>query len=165
LRRSRSRTADFAAGQPEAGGRADGGDAAIKLPDAALPDLACRSRRRWRLRRRARVRSDLTGSGGGMDRAKATIGPGEARYGGGIYTSAAEFRTPPYICSDPEFSTSAAREVPGGLHRRLIVDSLGNPQRVHVVRALGWGWTKRQWKRCGSTNQAAVSRQETLRWK
>jgi len=70
----------------------------IKLPDAALPIWACRSRRRWRLRRRARGQGrDLAPvPAAGLDRAMAT-GLARARAAGMAAestTSAAEFRTP-----------------------------------------------------------------------
>jgi len=56
-------------------------------------------------------------------------------------TSAAEFRTPSlYMRPIRRFSDEARRaKYQGVCIVGLIVDSLGNPQRVHVVRALGMG--------------------------
>lgn len=84
-----------------------------------------------------------TGSGGGLGSGRGNgIGPGEGGgYGGGIYHVGGGVSNPTLIYApDPEFSDEARRaKYQGVCVVGLIVDTTGNPQHVHIVRALGMG--------------------------
>ncbi len=76
-----------------------------------------------------------TGSGSGY-------GPGSGgNYGGGVYQIGGDISKPQVISSvDPEFTDEARRaKYQGVVLVGLIVDAQGNPQNVHVVRAIGYG--------------------------
>jgi periplasmic protein TonB len=84
-----------------------------------------------------------SGSGGGLGSGRGNgIGPGEGGgYGGGIYHVGGGVSNPILIYApDPEFSDEARRaKYQGVCVVGLIVDSTGNTQHVHIVRALGMG--------------------------
>ena len=84
-----------------------------------------------------------SGEGGGLGSGRGNgIGPGEGGgYGGGIYHVGGGVSNPILIYApDPEFSDEARRaKYQGVCVVGLIVDSTGNPQHVHIVRALGMG--------------------------
>lgn len=76
-----------------------------------------------------------TGSGSGY-------GPGQGgNFGGGLYSIGGDVSKPVVISSvDPEFTDEARRaKYQGVVLVGLIVDAQGNPQNVHVVRAIGYG--------------------------
>jgi TonB family protein len=84
-----------------------------------------------------------SGSGGGLGSGRGNgIGPGEGGgYGGGIYHVGGGVSNPILIYApDPEFSDEARRaKYQGVCVVGLIVDTTGNTQHVHIVRALGMG--------------------------
>jgi TonB family protein len=84
-----------------------------------------------------------SGSGGGVGAGNGNgIGPGEGGgYGGGIYHVGGGVSNPILIYApDPEFSDEARRaKYQGVCVVGLVVDPMGNPQRVHIVRPLGMG--------------------------
>ncbi|MFP5226413.1 MAG: energy transducer TonB [Acidobacteriota bacterium] len=84
-----------------------------------------------------------SGSGGGLGSGHGSgIGPGEGGgYGGGVYHVGGGVSNPVLVYApDPEFSDQARRaKYQGVCVVGLIVDVGGNPQRVHIVRALGMG--------------------------
>jgi TonB family protein len=84
-----------------------------------------------------------TGSGGGMGPGSGNgYGPGYGgNTGGGLYQVGGRISAPVVIHSvDPEFSDEARRaKYQGVCLVSLIVDAQGNPQNVHVARALGMG--------------------------
>jgi TonB family protein len=84
-----------------------------------------------------------SGSGGGVGAGNGNgIGPGEGSgYGGGIYHVGGGVSNPILIYApDPEFSDEARRaKYQGVCVVGLVVDPMGNPQRVHIVRPLGMG--------------------------
>jgi TonB family protein len=84
-----------------------------------------------------------SGEGGGLGSGRGNgIGPGEGGgYGGGIYHVGGGVSNPILIYApDPEFSDEARRaKYQGVCVVGLIVDSTGNTQHVHIVRALGMG--------------------------
>lgn len=84
-----------------------------------------------------------SGSGGGLGSGRGNgIGPGEGGgYGGGVYHVGGGVSNPVLVYApDPEFSDEARRaKYQGVCVVGLIVDVTGNPQHVHIVRALGMG--------------------------
>lgn len=84
-----------------------------------------------------------SGSGGGVGSGRGNgIGPGEGGgYGGGLYHVGGGVSNPVLIFApDPEFSDEARRaKYQGVCVVGLIVDTTGNPQRIHIVRPLGMG--------------------------
>jgi TonB family protein len=84
-----------------------------------------------------------TGSGGGMGPGGGNgYGPGYGgNAGGGLYQVGGRISLPVLIVQpEAEFSDEARRAKYQGLCLiGLIVDAQGNPQNVHVVRALGMG--------------------------
>jgi len=78
---------------------------------------------------------DGPGSGSGY-------GPGSGgNYGGGVYSIGGDVTAPKVISSvDPDFTDEARRaKYQGIVTVGLIVDAQGNPQNVHVIRAIGYG--------------------------
>jgi TonB family protein len=78
---------------------------------------------------------DGPGSGSGN-------GPGSGgNTGGGVYSIGGDVAAPKLISSvDPEFTDEARRaKYQGVVIVGLIVDAQGNPQNVHVIRAIGYG--------------------------
>ncbi|MGB8258771.1 MAG: energy transducer TonB [Terracidiphilus sp.] len=84
-----------------------------------------------------------TGYGGGIGSGTGNgYGPGYGGgTGGGVYRIGGNISSPiPIHQVDPEFSDEARRaKYQGVCIVSLIVDAQGNPQNVHVVRALGMG--------------------------
>jgi TonB family protein len=84
-----------------------------------------------------------TGSGGGMGPGGGNgYGPGYGgNAGGGVYQVGGRISLPVLVVQpEAEFSDEARRAKYQGLCLiGLIVDAQGNPQNVHVVRALGMG--------------------------
>ena len=84
-----------------------------------------------------------SGSGGGMGSGGGNgYGPGYGgNYGGGVYTVGGRISSPEIIHSvEAEFSDEARRaKYQGVCLISLIVDAQGNPQDIHVSRALGMG--------------------------
>ena len=117
----------------------------IKLPDANMPDLGIPQSGQVSFASQGSGSGSGfgTGSGGGIGSGNGNgIGPGEGGgYGGGIYHVGGGVSNPTLIYApDPEFSDEARRaKYQGVCVVGLIVDTLGNPQRVHIVRALGMG--------------------------
>jgi TonB family protein len=83
------------------------------------------------------------GTGNGVGTGKGSgYGPGEGgNFGGGLYSIGGDVSKPIVISSvDPEFTDEARRaKYQGVVLVGLIVDAQGNPQNVHVVRAIGYG--------------------------
>lgn len=117
----------------------------IKLPDANMPDLGVPQSPQVAFSSQGSGSGSGfgTGSGGGIGSGNGNgIGPGEGGgYGGGIYHVGGGVSNPILIYApDPEFSDEARRAKYQGICVvGLIVDTLGNPQRVHIVRPLGMG--------------------------
>jgi TonB family protein len=84
-----------------------------------------------------------TGSGGGLGSGTGNgFGPGfGGNAGGGLYRIGGGVSAPVVIRSvDPEFSDEARRAKYQGICLiSLIVDTDGNPQNIHIARALGMG--------------------------
>lgn len=84
-----------------------------------------------------------SGSGGGIGSGTGNgIGPGTGGgYGGGLYHPGGGVSNPILIYApDPEFSDEARRaKYQGVCVVSLIVDAMGNPQHVHIIRPLGMG--------------------------
>jgi periplasmic protein TonB len=116
----------------------------IKLPDANMPDLGLPQSNQVALSQGSGSGSGFgNGSGGGIGSGRGNgIGPGEGGgYGGGVMHLGGGVSAPSLIYApDPEFSDEARRAKYQGICLvGLIVDSLGNPQSVHIVRPLGMG--------------------------
>lgn len=117
----------------------------INLPNANLPDMGIPQSGQVAFASQGSGSGSGfgTGSGGGIGSGNGNgIGPGEGGgYGGGIYHVGGGVSNPTLIYSpDPEFSDEARRaKYQGVCVVGLIVDTLGNPQRVHIVRPLGMG--------------------------
>jgi periplasmic protein TonB len=117
----------------------------IKLPDANMPDLGLPQSTQVALGSQDSGSGSGfgNGSGGGIGSGHGNgIGPGEGGgYGGGVMHLGGGVTAPTLIYSpDPEFSDEARRAKYQGICVvGLIVDSLGNPQSIHVVRPLGMG--------------------------
>jgi periplasmic protein TonB len=118
---------------------------AIKLPDANMPNLGIPSSNQVTLASNGSGSGSGmgTGNGGGLGSGSGNgIGNGTGGgYGGGAYRVGNGVSAPSLIYSvDPEFSDEARRAKYQGICVvSLIVDAQGNPQRIHVVRALGMG--------------------------
>lgn len=84
-----------------------------------------------------------SGNGNGIGPGNGSgYGPGSGgNYGGGVYQIGGDVVAPKLISSvDPEFTDEARRaKYQGAVIVGLIVDAQGNPQNVHVVRAIGYG--------------------------
>jgi len=84
-----------------------------------------------------------TGYGGGLGSGTGNgYGPGSGgNTGGGVYRVGGGISAPvPIYDPEPEFSDEARRaKYQGVVLVGLIVDAQGNPQNVHIVRALGMG--------------------------
>lgn len=67
--------------------------------------------------------------------------PNMPNFSGGVYQIGGDISKPQVISSvDPEFTDDARRaKFQGVVLVGLIVDALGNPQNVHVVRGIGYG--------------------------
>jgi periplasmic protein TonB len=118
----------------------------IKLPDAAnMPDLGTPQSNQVALGSQGSGSGSGfgNGSGGGIGSGRGNgIGPGEGGgYGGGLMHLGGGVTAPTLIYSpDPEFSDEARRAKYQGICVvGVVVDALGNPQDIHIVRALGMG--------------------------
>jgi periplasmic protein TonB len=118
----------------------------IKLPDAAnMPDLGIPQSPQVALGSQGPGSGSGfgNGSGGGLGSGRGNgIGPGEGGgYGGGLMHLGGGVTAPVLIYDpDPEFSDEARRaKYQGVCVVGLIVDASGNPQQIHIVRALGMG--------------------------
>jgi TonB family protein len=118
----------------------------IKLPDAPnMPDLGIPQSSQVAFASQGSGSGSGFGSGegGGVGSGRGNgIGPGEGGgYGGGIYHVGGGVSNPTLIFApDPEFSDEARRaKYQGVCVVGVIVDAIGNPQHVHIVRALGMG--------------------------
>lgn len=117
----------------------------IKLPDADMPDLGIPQSPQVAFGSQGSGSGSGfgSGSGGGIGSGHGNgIGPGQGGgYGGGIYRVGGGVSNPVLVYApDPEFSDQARRaKYQGVCVLELIVDTQGNPQRVHVVRPLGMG--------------------------
>lgn len=117
----------------------------IKLPDANMPDLGIPQSPQIAFSSQGSGSGSGfgSGSGGGIGSGNGNgIGPGTGGgYGGGLYKVGGGVSNPILIFApDPEFSDEARRAKYQGICVvGLIVDPLGNPQRVHIVRPLGMG--------------------------
>lgn len=117
----------------------------IKLPDANLPNVGMPQSPQVALASQGGGAGSGFGSGkgGGIGGGKGNgVGAGEGGgYGGGVMHVGGGVSAPVVIYSvDPEFSDEARRAKYQGICMvELIVDAQGNPQDVHVVRALGMG--------------------------
>ncbi|HTW49965.1 MAG TPA: energy transducer TonB [Acidobacteriaceae bacterium] len=118
----------------------------IKLPDAAnMPDLGIPQSTQIALASQGSGSGSGfgSGSGGGIGSGRGNgIGPGEGGgYGGGLMHLGGGVSAPTLIYSpDPEFSDEARRAKYQGICVvGLIVDAAGDPQDIHIVRALGMG--------------------------
>jgi TonB family protein len=117
----------------------------IKLPDANMPDLGVpqSSQVAFASQGSGSGSGFGSGSGGGIGSGRGNgIGPGEGGgYGGGIYKVGGGVSNPILIYApDPEFSDDARRaKYQGVCVVGLIVDPMGNPQHVRIVRPLGMG--------------------------
>jgi periplasmic protein TonB len=117
----------------------------IRLPDANMPDLGVpqSSQVAFGSQGSGSGSGFGNGSGGGIGSGRGNgIGPGESGgYGGGIMHLGGGVIAPVLIYSpDPEFSDEARRAKYQGICVvGLVVDALGNPQDIHIVRALGMG--------------------------
>jgi periplasmic protein TonB len=118
----------------------------IKIPDASnMPDLGLpqSSQVAFGSQGSGSGSGFGSGSGGGIGSGRGNgIGPGEGGgYGGGVMHIGGGVAAPVLIYSpDPEFSDEARRAKYQGICIvGLVVDATGNPQNVHVVRALGMG--------------------------
>jgi protein TonB len=84
-----------------------------------------------------------TGSNGGLGSGNGNgVGPGsDGNYGGGVYQVGGRVSLPVIIFQpEAEFSDEARRaKYQGVCLISLIVDAQGNPQDIHVARALGMG--------------------------
>jgi TonB family protein len=116
----------------------------IQLPDNILPDIGMKTSANV-------VLSNGTGNGGGMGSGSGGglgsgqgngYGPGYGgNVGGGVYRIGGGISAPvPLFEPEAEFSDEARRaKYQGVCIIGIIVDAQGNPQNVHVVRALGMG--------------------------
>lgn len=117
----------------------------MKLPDAKLPDLGIPQSPQVAFASQGGGAGSGfgSGSGGGIGAGNGNgIGPGEGGgYGGGVYKIGGGVSNPVLIYApDPEFSDEARRaKYQGVCVVGLIVDAMGSPQRVHIVRPLGMG--------------------------
>jgi periplasmic protein TonB len=118
----------------------------IKLPDATnMPDIGIPQSNQVALSSQGSGSGSGfgNGSGGGIGSGRGNgIGPGEGGgYGGGLMHLGGGVSAPTLIYSpDPEFSDEARRAKYQGICIvGLIVDTLGNPQTIHIVRPLGMG--------------------------
>jgi TonB family protein len=117
----------------------------IKLPDVSMPDLGIPQSQQAAFASQGSGSGSGfgSGSGGGIGSGNGNgIGPGEGGgYGGGVYHVGGGVSNPTLIYApDPEFSDEARRaKYQGVCVVGLIVDTTGNPQRVHIVRPLGMG--------------------------
>jgi TonB family protein len=117
----------------------------IKLPDAQMPDLGVpqSSQVAFASQGSGSGSGFGSGSGGGIGSGHGNgIGPGEGGgYGGGLYHVGGGVSNPILIYApDPEFSDEARRaKYQGVCVVGLIVDPMGDPQHVRIVRPLGMG--------------------------
>lgn len=117
----------------------------IKLPDANMPDLGVpqSSQVAFASQGSGSGSGFGSGSGGGVGSGHGNgVGPGEGGgYGGGLYHVGGGVSNPILIYApDPEFSDEARRaKYQGVCVVGLIVDPMGNPQHVRIVRPLGMG--------------------------
>lgn len=118
----------------------------IKLPDNAnMPDLGIPQSAQVAFASQGSGSGSGfgSGSGGGVGSGRGNgVGPGEGGgYGGGIYHVGGGVSNPVLIFApDPEFSDEARRaKYQGVCVVSLIVDTTGNPLRIHIVRPLGMG--------------------------
>ncbi|HVT97629.1 MAG TPA: energy transducer TonB [Acidobacteriaceae bacterium] len=118
----------------------------IKLPDATnMPDMGIPQSAQVAFASQGSGSGSGfgSGSGGGVGSGRGNgIGPGEGGgYGGGVYHVGGGVSNPTLVFApDPEFSDEARRaKYQGVCVVGLIVDVTGNPQHVHIVRALGMG--------------------------
>lgn len=116
----------------------------MKMPDTNMPNLGIPQASAVTLSAGNGGGSGIgTGHGGGLGIGSGNgLGPGEGGLTGGGYAHpGGGISTPKLIYSvDPEFSDEARRQKYQGIVAlSIIVDAQGNPQRIHVVRALGMG--------------------------
>jgi TonB family protein len=112
-------------------------------PDVVIPDNARMPLFGMSNSKNVTLASGGNGSGMGLGSGHGDgYGPGSGGgIGGGVYMPGGGVSEPKVIYSiDPEFSDEARRaKYQGVVLIALIVDSQGNPQGVHVARALGMG--------------------------
>lgn len=118
----------------------------IKLPDAPnMPDLGVPQSPQVAFASQGSGSGSGFGSGDGGGVGSGSgggVGPGTGGgYGGGVYHVGGGVSNPVLIYApDPEFSDEARRAKYQGICvLSLIVDSQGDPQRIHVIRPLGMG--------------------------
>ncbi|MGH7441118.1 MAG: energy transducer TonB, partial [bacterium] len=116
----------------------------IKLPDNPLPFIGMKSSANIVLSNGTGSRGGMgSGSSGGLGSGQGNgYGPGSGgNVGGGLYQVGGGISAPvPLFTPEAEFSDEARRaKYQGVCIIGLIVDAQGNPQDVHVVRALGMG--------------------------
>jgi len=116
----------------------------IQLPDNALPDIGMKSSANVTLSNGTGNGGGIgSGSGGGLGSGSGNgYGPGYGgNVGGGVYRIGGGISAPvPLFEPEAEFSDEARRaKYQGVCIIGIIVDAQGNPQNVHVVRALGMG--------------------------
>lgn len=118
---------------------------AVKLPDANLPNMGVPQSPQVSLASQGGGSGSGfgNGTGGGIGSGHGNgVGPGTGGgYGGGLMRVGGGVSHPQVIYApDPEFSDEARRAKYQGICMvSVIVDARGNPQNVHVVRALGMG--------------------------
>ncbi len=116
----------------------------MKMPDANMPNVGIPQAAAVTLSAGSGGGSGIgSGHGGGLGIGSGNgLGPGEGGLTGGGYAHpGGGISSPKLIYSvDPEFSDEARRQkYQGVVVLSIIVDAQGNPQRIHVVRALGMG--------------------------
>ena len=116
----------------------------IQLPDNALPDIGMKSSANVVLSNGTGNSGGMgSGNGGGLGSGSGNgYGPGYGgNVGGGVYRIGGGISAPvPLFEPEAEFSDEARRaKYQGVCIIGIIVDAQGNPQNVHVVRALGMG--------------------------
>jgi periplasmic protein TonB len=116
----------------------------IQLPDNPLPVIGVKSSANVVLSNGTGSSGGLgSGSGGGLGSGQGNgYGPGiGGNAGGGVYRVGGGVSAPQVIFApEAEFSDEARRaKYQGVCIIGLIVDAQGNPENVHVVRALGMG--------------------------
>lgn len=115
----------------------------IQLPDNDLPNIGMKSSANVVLSNGTGSGGMGSGSGGGLGSGNGNgYGPGYGgNVGGGVYRIGGGISAPvPLFEPEAEFSDEARRaKYQGVCIIGIIVDAQGNPQNVHVVRALGMG--------------------------
>jgi protein TonB len=118
---------------------------AVKLPDNNLPNVGLPQSPQIALASQGSGSGSGfgSGSGGGIGSGRGNgIGPGNGGgYGGGVMSVGGGVAAPQVVHSvDPEFTDEARQaKYAGVVSIQLIVDTIGNPQAIQVVRHLGMG--------------------------